>query len=1356
MRVTQMVAKLNNQIPRCLIRHTIRHARSGLIALAVMLLFLTDSAQAQDFLNGKNGTYKGPGLFQVKGRATGLPDTVTGTFEFFGADQTVPATNYFNLLLTGAGSTKSSQGGNFGILQTLNVAQNVSFQIDSGTTMTLDRLTGRLTESGSVLGRLQKTVDLVNGVNSSDFGGIGLSISWNGTNPGRTTVTRTSGFAVSVNGKTSIQRFFDIKATTDSLLNANLTFTFHSNELHGQNPSTLDLWRSPDGGSSWRRQRVSRLDSTITRTNIPSFGSNGRWTAADANNLLGIAKYEWEADSMKLVAGNKHTGRVRKISDTTFIARVVDAFNQPVRNDTVKFAFAKTPTGATGQMLTSTSAISDSLGQVQTKIQFGNIKGDYRVAAFVPGVPSAIDTFTATAKSSVASLFASVSKNTDSVKAVITPITITAKDEDSLVVAQMPIAFNISAPDTNYRMIQDTVVTDTLGKATASIAFGKKSGSVIVNAYATEDPSAHTAIDLTALPGSAAKINNILIGGLVQDTVMKVKQFEINLFDSEMNPKHGDTVLISLTKQTTSKRDSLLTKFVVIDTTKKVTAFARLGEKAGQYNLTATAKDKPVLYSRQNLIATNDVPAKMVSFPTMFTDTIGAVVPQLAAVLRDRYDNSVPFTSIHFNVTGRPDSVAGGNVDSTVVRTDSIGRATNAFTIGTKIGTYQINADVNGIQNIFKITAKPGVQQKLLAVRGTHQNKPILNQVDTSLEVQVLDRANNPRVKDTVYFDIVESPTAAKGHSLTRTMALTDANGYASTRLTLGDKVGSYKVQASSRYLDTKPEFIAKASHGLAIALAPNSAQVQEKPILTPLDTFIVRLKDIGDNPIPGSPVTFALVDTPSTAWGYKLSQDTVWTDLLGEAKTVFTLGSKVGRYHVIARTSVLPSDSVVRFSATATVGAAKMLAQQSGNAQVGQLGDHLQPFTVQVRDIGSNSIPNTRVTFTTFGRPDTMTRYDSLTAYGVVRKDTVIATTDSAGLASTSLILGNRPGRYSVRASVPGLPDTVFIADAIMLLADINGDNFRNIGDLTAMIDHVIGRKLLTGYAFNKADMYPVNKDGMVGDGRVNIQDLQYCLDSLLNSGWNPTRDWLLTNATPLGKIEGGSVPTSSGSTFVTSKTDSCYVQTTYIGSRFVLRNTVPIKGLQAVLYMKNTVTLDTTDIIYPRAKMMRADVKSLGKEVSVILWNANNSPIEPGDSSIFRLPVQLTNNNVDSIHVLMSSGDNNDVALLNSVQEDIRNFIPRDWMLYQNYPNPFNPTTTIEFDVPEVTGKIPRVAVQIFNILGQHVRTIERGIHDAGRFSVIWDGKSENGTRVSSGVYFYRLLAGQYASTKKMVMLK
>ena len=137
--------------------------------------------------------------------------------------------------------------------------------------------------------------------------------------------------------------------------------------------------------------------------------------------------------------------------------------------------------------------------------------------------------------------------------------------------------------------------------------------------------------------------------------------------------------------------------------------------------------------------------------------------------------------------------------------------------------------------------------------------------------------------------------------------------------------------------------------------------------------------------------------------------------------------------------------------------------------------------------------------------------------------------------------------------------------------------------------------------------------------------------------------------------------------------------IQLTHIGSRFSIYSTVPVKGLQAVIYLKNKAQIDTTDVVFERAKMMRAEVKSAGKEVTVILWNKNNDPIKPGNDPIFRLPIVLDDNAIDSVNVLFSAGDDNSVSMMNMKRSDIRNQIPREWMLYQNYPNPFNPSTTI-----------------------------------------------------------------------------
>ncbi len=101
--------------------------------------------------------------------------------------------------------------------------------------------------------------------------------------------------------------------------------------------------------------------------------------------------------------------------------------------------------------------------------------------------------------------------------------------------------------------------------------------------------------------------------------------------------------------------------------------------------------------------------------------------------------------------------------------------------------------------------------------------------------------------------------------------------------------------------------------------------------------------------------------------------------------------------------------------------------------------------------------------------------------------------------------------------------------------------------------------------------------------------------------------------------------------------------------------------------------------------------------------------------------------------------------------------NGIPEEFALDQNYPNPFNPVTNIEYAIAEQAD----VTVKIFNILGHEVATLANETHDAGYFSVEWNGRNNAGSQVSSGVYFYQLeahgISGQtFKSLKKMVLMK
>ncbi|MCF7806023.1 MAG: CHRD domain-containing protein [Candidatus Marinimicrobia bacterium] len=94
----------------------------------------------------------------------------------------------------------------------------------------------------------------------------------------------------------------------------------------------------------------------------------------------------------------------------------------------------------------------------------------------------------------------------------------------------------------------------------------------------------------------------------------------------------------------------------------------------------------------------------------------------------------------------------------------------------------------------------------------------------------------------------------------------------------------------------------------------------------------------------------------------------------------------------------------------------------------------------------------------------------------------------------------------------------------------------------------------------------------------------------------------------------------------------------------------------------------------------------------------------------------------------------------------------LPDSYSLYENYPNPFNPVTTIKYSLPERS----QVQITIYDVLGRRVVTLVNKVQEPGQYSIKWNAKDRYGGAVSTGVYFYRIHAGDYESIKKMVYLK
>jgi hypothetical protein len=112
-------------------------------------------------------------------------------------------------------------------------------------------------------------------------------------------------------------------------------------------------------------------------------------------------------------------------------------------------------------------------------------------------------------------------------------------------------------------------------------------------------------------------------------------------------------------------------------------------------------------------------------------------------------------------------------------------------------------------------------------------------------------------------------------------------------------------------------------------------------------------------------------------------------------------------------------------------------------------------------------------------------------------------------------------------------------------------------------------------------------------------------------------------------------------------------------------------------------------------------------------------------------------------------------DLSIQNMGLTGVKNankLLPSSFTVFQNYPNPFNPSTTISYGLPE-TGP---VKVIIYNVLGREVKTLVNTNQKAGIQNVVWNGDNNAGHTVASGIYFYKVIAGEQVQVKKMIMLK
>jgi hypothetical protein len=192
-----------------------------------------------------------------------------------------------------------------------------------------------------------------------------------------------------------------------------------------------------------------------------------------------------------------------------------------------------------------------------------------------------------------------------------------------------------------------------------------------------------------------------------------------------------------------------------------------------------------------------------------------------------------------------------------------------------------------------------------------------------------------------------------------------------------------------------------------------------------------------------------------------------------------------------------------------------------------------------------------------------------------------------------------------------------------------------------------------------------------------------------------------------------------------------------------------------------------------YAKKETESSDIKnkkSLSKENSKVKdrtkkldlnQDAESNLISP-ESYFGEMVISLINNDMEREDVTALVNHLDSMANQEKILKNLRNLktnlngesnlIPAIYFLSQNYPNPFNPSTTIKYGLKQNVN----VSLKIYDILGREIKTLVNEFQNAGYKSVLWDGRNNNGAEVSSGVYFCKIIAGDFVDVKKMAVIK
>ena len=767
----------------------------------------------------------------------------------------------------------------------------------------------------------------------------------------------------------------------------------------------------------------------------------------------------------------------------------------------------------------------------------------------------------------------------------------------------------------------------------------------------------------------------------------------------------------------------------------------------------------------------------------------GKRLPSPFVVRVDDINNyALPGKRVVFSVVS-----GGGQLSTTIARTDSHGEAQAFLTLGNMPGLNSVEVSVREVPAVRFRATGVGAAEKLVIASGADQIGFPNDRLAAPFVVRAVD-GNGYGVENVrVTFNVTEG-----SGRLSPARTRTDADGFTKTNF-IPNAPGTAIVEASADTL-SPVTFTVQVGDSPDKVLPVSGNNQNGAPGSLLAKPFVVEVQNTNAEPIVGIPVTFTV-----TAGGGRVSAATATTDANGQAQTYLTLGRTYGTNIVKASVSGVFRKATFRAASEAQVliDAASRPPMYWINTSTHTLhrlvGAKVETLVSNLQNITSLAVDTTnRLLY--FGvktdangseiRRSELTGENVQTLKSGLLSVPVSIALDSAGGmlywtgADGKIKRTAAAGGTKVTSVLQGLdnPTSLVVLNGYLYWAESHG-RIRRVNlaaDQKVPMDIATGLGKPVSIAVTKGEVYWIEHFSG-GRGRLQRTNL---------SGTNIEALRTFTWDVPLGIA----VDDADNKIYWTRSTGT--IQRANLAGRFV---TDVVTGLMrpGVIILGGTLPVDTP-VVAPTTHMAETttqphspyDVNEDGRvdnadaELVADALGTDNLDYDvnsDGDVNFDDLLLVFDNRDTDAagapsvvsarrtavqvdriqaqIEMLLSSGDRSLVAqqVLMYLQHLLASARPAETVLLANYPNPFNPETWIPYHLATSTD----VKIHIYNAQGVLVRALTLGHQSAGYYTsrsraAYWDGRNALRERVASGIYFYQLQTDELSPLRKMVILK